>query len=38
VVAMDHDAIDTGANKTGLTSVVIIHVLGQPEATIYRTH
>jgi len=37
VVAMDHDAVDTGADKTGLTSIVILHVMGQPQATIYRT-
>ena len=37
VVAMDHDAVDTGADKTHLTSIVILHVMGQPQATIYRT-
>ncbi len=38
VVAMEHDAVDTGANKAGLTPLVIIHVAGQPQATIYTTH
>ena len=37
VVAMDHDAVDVGMNKAGLTPLVIIHVLGQPQATIYQT-
>jgi hypothetical protein len=37
VVAMERDAVDTGANKTGLTPLTIIHVSGQPQATIYRT-
>jgi len=37
VVAMDRDAVDTGADKTKLTPIVIIHVMGQPQATIYRT-
>jgi hypothetical protein len=38
VVAMERDAVDTGANKRNLTSLVIIHVLGQPQATIYRVN
>jgi hypothetical protein len=37
VVAMDHDAVDTGVDKTNLTPIVILHVMGQPQATIYRT-
>jgi hypothetical protein len=37
VVAMDHDAVDANANKAGLTPLVIIHVDGQPQSTIYRT-
>lgn len=37
VVAMDHDAVDTGVNKSGLTALTIIHVDGQPRATIYQT-
>jgi len=37
VVAMEHDAVDTGADKTSLTPIVILHVMGQPQATIYRT-
>jgi hypothetical protein len=37
VVAMDHDAVDIATNKTGLTALTIIHVDGQPQATIYRT-
>jgi hypothetical protein len=37
VVAMEHDAVDTGADKTNLTPIVILHVMGQPQATIYRT-
>ena len=37
VVAMERDAVDTEANKTGLTPLTIIHVSGQPQATIYRT-
>ena len=38
VVVMDHDAVDIGANKAGLAALTIIHVDGQPQATIYRTH
>jgi hypothetical protein len=37
VVAMDRDAVDTGVNKSGLTALTIIHVEGQPRATIYQT-
>jgi hypothetical protein len=37
VVAMERDPVDTGANKSGLTPLLIIHVLGQPQATIYQT-
>jgi hypothetical protein len=37
VVAMEHDAVDTGVDKTNLTPIVIVHVMGQPQATIYRT-
>jgi len=37
VVAMDHDAVDSGVNKTGLRPLTIIHVSGQPQATIYQT-
>jgi len=37
VVAMDHDAVDSGLNKAGLRPLTIIHVSGQPQATIYQT-
>ena len=37
VVAMEKDGVDTGVNKSGLVPLVIVHVAGQPQATIYRT-
>ena len=37
VVAMDKDAVSQNANLQSLTTVAILHVTGQPEATIYQT-
>ncbi len=37
VVAMDGDAVDAGASKVGLTPLFILHVQGQPQATLYQT-
>jgi hypothetical protein len=37
VVAMDGDQVSRQVNKQQLASVMVVHVLGQPAATIYRT-
>jgi hypothetical protein len=37
VIAMDGDPVATGMQKSGLTSMVVIHTVGQPLATIYWT-
>jgi hypothetical protein len=37
VVAMDGDPVDTGVNKQELARLVILHVEGQPQTTLYRT-
>jgi hypothetical protein len=36
-IAFDSDPVAAGANKSELQSVLVIHVTGQPPATIYRT-
>jgi len=38
VVAMDGDAVAVGVQKRDLSSVVVIHTIGQPAATVYWTH
>jgi hypothetical protein len=38
VVAMDGDPVASHVNKENLSSVVVIHTIGQPAATIYWTH
>jgi hypothetical protein len=38
VIAFDSDAVAKTANKDELTSLLILRVTGQPEATIYRTN
>jgi hypothetical protein len=38
VVALDGDPIAIGAQKQGLSSIVVIRTAGQPTATIYWTH
>jgi hypothetical protein len=37
VIAFEGDPVATTANKAGLNSVLVLHVTGQPQATIYRT-
>jgi hypothetical protein len=37
VVAMDRDAVALAVNRQALTPIAILHVSGQPEATIYQT-
>jgi hypothetical protein len=37
VIAMDGDPVATRVQKQGLTSVVVVHTVGQPAATIYWT-
>jgi hypothetical protein len=37
VVAMEGDAVSQSVNRQGLESLVVIHVQGQPQATIYKT-
>ena len=37
VIAFDHDAVATAVNKNELKPVTILHVTGQPAATIYQT-
>jgi len=38
VIAIDKDAISQQVQKQGLTALQVIHVTGQPVATIYSTH
>jgi hypothetical protein len=38
VVALDGDPVAVGAQKEGLSSLVVIRTAGQPSATIYWTH
>jgi len=38
VVAIQGDAVSSAVNRTGLSPLLVIHVTGQPEATIYKTH
>jgi hypothetical protein len=38
VVALDGDPVAVGAQKQGLSSIVVIRTAGQPPATIYWTH
>jgi hypothetical protein len=37
VIGFDGDPVGTSANKAELTPVLVLHVTGQPPATIYRT-
>ncbi|MEP6645183.1 MAG: hypothetical protein ABJA69_11845 [Acidobacteriaceae bacterium] len=37
VVAFEGDAVDLAVNKSGLTSMAVLHSKGQPTATIYWT-
>ena len=37
VIAFDHDAAATAVNQNELKAVTILHVTGQPAATIYQT-
>lgn len=37
VIAFEGDAVATGAQKSGLTALAVIHASGEPKATIYRT-
>jgi hypothetical protein len=37
VIAFEGDAVDRGVNKKDLESLFVIHVTGQPRATIYST-
>lgn len=37
VVAFDHDAVATQVNKGQLQTMLVLHVSGQPEVTIYKT-
>ena len=37
VVAFDHDAVATQVNKDQLQTMLVLHVSGQPEVTIYKT-
>jgi len=38
VIAFDGDAVSTAVQKPELISLAVIHVSGQPKATIYQTH
>jgi hypothetical protein len=38
VIAFEGDPVFTGVQRQGLFPVAVIHVPGQPQATIYRTH
>ena len=38
VVALDGDPVAVGAQKQGLSSIIVISATGQPAATIYSTH
>jgi hypothetical protein len=37
VIAFDSDPVASTANKSEITAVLVVHVTGQPVATIYRT-
>jgi len=37
VIAFDSDSVASEANQSEMTPVLVLHVTGQPEATIYRT-
>jgi len=37
VIALDGDPVSSDVQKRGLTSMVVIHTVGQPPATIYWT-
>jgi hypothetical protein len=37
VVAMDADSVATNVNKSELDALLVLHVSGQPAATIYKT-
>ena len=37
VVAFEGDAVSTGVQKQDLIPLAVIHVSGEPKATIYRT-
>ena len=37
VIAFDSDSVASAANKSEMTPVLVLHVTGQPPATIYRT-
>jgi hypothetical protein len=37
VIAFDSDPVASMANKSEMTPVLVLHVTGQPQATIYRT-
>jgi hypothetical protein len=37
VIAFEGDAVSTGVQMQGLSPLAVIHVSGQPKATIYRT-
>jgi hypothetical protein len=38
VVAFEGDAVSTGVQKQDLLPLAVIHVSGQPKATVYQTH
>ena len=38
VVAFDGDPVSAAVQKKDLTPLAVIHVSGQPKATIYQTH
>jgi hypothetical protein len=38
VVAFEGDAVSTGVQKQDLVPLAVIHVSGQPKATVYQTH
>ena len=38
VIAFEGDAVSTGVQRQGLSPLAVIHVSGQPKATIYQTH
>ena len=38
VIAFEGDAVSTGVQKQDLVPLAVIHALGEPKATIYRTH
>ena len=38
VIAFDGDPVSMGVQRADLFPIAVIHVAGQPQATIYRTH